>query len=94
MLGVYQQKMEQIREDAEAHVLEEPTVPYGSGRTDWPMPKPTVTEEMEAMTDKYGSEGVGMLKKVFNLIDRHTPTRSKEVVSSIKSAVLNDLKNE
>jgi hypothetical protein len=58
------------------------------------MPKPTITEEMEAMADKYGSEGVGMLKKVFNLIDRHTPTRSKEVVSTIKSAVLNDLKNE
>ena len=94
MLDVYQQKMNQIREDAEARVLEEPTVPYGSGRTDWPMPKPTATEEMESMTDKYGSEGVGMLKKVFTLIDRHTPTRSKEVVSSIKTAVLNDLKNE
>lgn len=94
MLDVYQQKMNQIREEAEAHVLEEPTVPYGSGRTDWPMPKPTVTEEMEAMTDKYGSDGVGMLKKVFSLIDRHTPTRSKEVVSTIKAAVLNDLKNE
>ena len=94
MLDVYQQKMNQIREDAVAHVLEEPTVPSISGRTDKPMPKHTVTEEMEAMTDKYGSEGVGMLKKVFTLIDRHTPTRSKEVVSSIKTAVLNDLKNE
>ena len=94
MLGVYQQKMEQIREDAEAHALEDPTTLCGSGKTDWQMPKPTVTEEMEAMADKYGSEGIGMLKKVFSLIDRHTPTRSKEVISTIKSAVLNDLKNE
>lgn len=94
MLDVYQQKMNQIREDAEARIPEEPTVPYRSKRTDWSIPKPTTTEEMESMTDKYGSEGVGMLKKVFTLIDRHTPTRSKEVVSSIKMAVLNDLKNE
>ena len=94
MLNVYQQKMNQIREEAEANMLEEPSALYGSGKNDMPVPKPTATEEMEAMACKYGSEGIGMLKKVFTLIDRHTPTRSKEIVSSIKSAVLNDLKNE
>ena len=94
MLNVYQQKMNQIREEAEANMLEVPSTPYGSGKNERPIPKPTATEEMEAMTCKFGSEGVGMLKKVFTLIDRHTPTRSKEIVSSIKSAVLNDLKNE
>ena len=94
MLDVYQQKLNQIREGSENQMIEGSTTPNGTGRTDRSTPKLTVTEEMDAMTQKYGSECIGMLKKVFTLIDRHTPTRSKEVISSIKTAVLNDLKNE
>jgi len=94
MLDVYQQRIDQAREDAESHRPPVDNHPSSAASSDSPTPKPTMTEEMEAMTEKYGSDGIDMLKKVYTLIDRHTPTRSKEVVSGIKSAVLNDLKNE
>lgn len=93
MLDVYQKKMDEVREESGARHLEEP-INNDSGQVVVVPPKQTLTEEMEAMTAKFGSEKIDMLKKVFELIDRHTPTRIKDMIKDIKAAVLNDLKNE
>ena len=89
-MRAYERLLKYVTVNTTSHEEVEKT-PSGEGE---PALAHLLTEEMEAMAYKYGSEGIGMLKKVFTLIDRHTPTRSKEIVSSIKSAVLNDLKNE
>lgn len=90
MLDVYQKKLDKFKEEVKSGVLEDshPGIQFGNKRDT----KPTVEEEIDSLELKYGTDSVNMLKKIFKILDARYKNKYEQIIKSIKSSIINDLK--
>lgn len=55
-------------------------------------PPKTMEEKISELSDKYNTDEIGMVKKIFSIMDNRYLKNHTQVVKSIKESVLNDLK--
>lgn len=90
MLEVYQKKLDKFKEDVENGVL---TYNHTVVENDTkPTVKPTIDEEISNLEAKYGPDGTRMLKKIFSILDTRYKNKYEQIIKSIKSSIINDLK--
>lgn len=90
MLDVYQKKLNKFKEDVEKG-------DYPNNRKDVVavqinVAKPTIDEEIANLEARYGSDGTKMLRKVFHILDTRYYNKYEQIIKSIKSSIINDLK--
>ena len=49
-------------------------------------------EEIENLKSRYGEDGIKMLKKIFSILDNRYKNKYEQIIKSIKSSIINDLK--
>lgn len=91
MLDIYQQKFDKFKVDVENGVLEEIHSENKNGNSKTTV-KPSMDEEIENLKSRYGEDGIKMLKKIFSILDNRYKNKYEQIIKSIKSSIINDLK--
>lgn len=89
MLDVYQKKFEEFKKNISEGISNN----TGEVKVDFKAtPGQTIEEEISNLIPKYGTDKIEMLKRIFQIIDTRYKSKYEQVIRSIKSSVINDLK--